>query len=105
MILPGYAHLHALVIHFPIALFITALGLDLMSLLFKKDSLHRAALQIYIVAVFLTPVVVRTGLWEEERLHLNHPVLSQHQFYAYRLMWVSLASLPIFLLRYLLASL
>lgn len=30
-------HIHPLIVHFPAALFITALGLEVLSLLFKKN--------------------------------------------------------------------
>lgn len=87
--------LHPMIVHFPIALFFTALGLDVLSLITKKESLHRTALHIYVVAVLLTPLVVRTGIWEAEKLHLKHPILEQHRSFALWAMWVSLASLPI----------
>lgn len=91
--LPPY--LHPMVVHFPIALFITALGLDVLSLIIRKEGLHQAALHIYIIAVLITPVAVRTGIWEAEKINLNHPILDQHKFFALRTMWVALASLPV----------
>ena len=87
--------LHPRVVHFPIALFVTGLGLEVVSLLFKKESLHRTALHIYVLAALLTPLVVRTGIWEETRLHLSHPILDKHRMFALWTMWVSLASLPV----------
>ena len=86
---------HPMVVHFPIALFSTALGLEIASIVFKKDSLHTSALHLYILAALTTPLVVRTGLWEEERLSLNHPVLDWHRTFALWTMWVSLMSLPV----------
>ncbi len=87
--------IHPKVVHFPIALFMTALGLDLASLIFKKESLHKAAVLIYVIAALMTPLAVRTGLWEETRLHLNHPLLTKHRTFALWTMWVSLSSLPL----------
>jgi uncharacterized membrane protein len=87
--------MHPKIVHFPIALFMTALGLDLVSLIFKKDSLHKTALHIYVIAALMTPWVVRTGLWEEERLHLRHPLLDQHRQFALWTMWTSLMSLAV----------
>lgn len=87
--------LHPMVVHFPIALLVTALGLELSSHLFKRESLHRSALQIFILAALVTPLVVRTGLWEAERLHLSHPVLELHQNFALWTMWTALMSCPI----------
>jgi len=87
--------LHPMVVHFPIALFMTALGLEATSIIFKKESLHKSALYLYIIAALMTPFVVRTGLWEEARLNLNHPVLYWHRTFALWTMWSSLMSLPV----------
>ncbi len=87
--------IHPKVVHFPIALFMTALGLDIVSLIFKKENLHKTAVHIYVIAALMTPLVVRTGLWEEERFNLSHPVLDQHRQFALWTMWVSLMSLPV----------
>lgn len=89
------AHLHPMVVHFPVALFITALGFDVLSLIFKKPNWHRTALHIYICAALLTPLVLRTGIWEAERVHLSHPILDEHRRYALWTMWTALASLPV----------
>lgn len=89
------AHLHPMVIHFPIALFIVALGFEVLSLMLKKENLHQCALYLYVLAALITPLVVRTGIWEAEKLHLNHPLLDRHRLYALWTMWVSLASLPV----------
>ena len=87
--------LHPKIVHFPIALFVTALVFDSLSLIMRKEALHKTALNMYIFAALLTPIVIRTGLWEEERLHLNHPVLDMHRIFALWTMWVSLMSLPV----------
>ncbi len=87
--------IHPKVVHFPIALFMTALGLDLASFIFKKEGLHKTALHIFILAALIAPLVVRTGIWEETRLHLNHPLLDLHRQFALRTMWTSLMSLPV----------
>ena len=87
--------IHPKIVHFPIALFMTALGLDFVSLILKKESLHKTALHIYVIAALMTPLVVRTGIWEEERFHLSHPVLDLHRLFALWTMWISLMSLPV----------
>jgi uncharacterized membrane protein len=87
--------LHPKLVHFPIALFITAFALDILSWVLRKEDLHKAALVVYVSATLLTPLVVWSGLFEQERLHLRHPVLAQHKLYAFVTMWVSLASLPV----------
>ena len=87
--------LHPKVIHFPIALFIGAMGMEVLNLIFKKDNLHRTAFHMYILATVITPFVVLTGLQEAEHLHLGHPILTIHRNFALLTMWVSLVSLPI----------
>jgi len=87
--------IHPKLVHFPIALFITALILDIVSRALRKENLHEAAVVIYIVGALFTPIVVWAGLWEQQRLHLNHPLLTQHKLYAFGTMWLSLISLPV----------
>lgn len=88
--------LHPKLIHFPIALFLSAMGLEVLSLVIKKESLHRTALHIYILAALTTPLAVLTGLQDAKHIHLNHPILTIHQNFAFLTMWGSLASLLIF---------
>lgn len=88
--------LHPKLIHFPIALFLSAMGLEVLSLVFKKDSPHRTALHIYILAAVITPLAVLTGMQDAKRINLNHPILTTHKNFALLTMWVSLISLPIF---------
>jgi uncharacterized membrane protein len=87
--------LHPKLTHYPVALFTTAIGFDIASFLFRKEALHKTALNIYVLAALVTPIVVRAGLWEEERLNLGHPVLDLHRTLGLWTMWVSLMSLPI----------
>ena len=87
--------LHPKLVHFPIALMITAFILDILSRIYRQDKLHEAALVVYIAGVLFTPVVVWAGMWEQQRLHLNHPLLSQHKLYAFVTMWVTWLSLPV----------
>ena len=93
--IPHVHLLHPKVIHFPIALFIGAMGMEVLSLIFKKDNLHRTALHMYILATVITPFVVLTGLQEAEHLHLSHPILTIHRNFALLTMWGSLVSLPV----------
>ena len=93
--LPYVQFLHPRVIHFPIALFIGATGMEMLSLILRKDNLHRTAFHMYIFATVITPFVVLTGLQEAEHLHLSHPILTIHRNFALLTMWGSLISLPI----------
>ncbi len=85
--------LHPKLVHFPIALFFTALIFELLSRLFKKSNVSQAAVLIYCFGAFLTPLVVYSGLWEQVRLHLNHPLLTQHKTWALITMWIAWGSL------------
>ena len=89
-------HLHPAVVHFPIALFISALVLEGTSRLFKRENLHRTALHIYIFASLIAPFVVWTGLEEAEEWHLvKHAVFDLHKTFALATMWFGLATLPV----------
>ncbi len=87
--------MHPRSVHFPIALFISAMGLDVLSLFLKKENLHRTAVHMYVLATLVTPLVVLTGLSEAEHLHLHHPVLNLHKTFALLTMSTSFISLPI----------
>lgn len=87
--------LHPKVVHFPIALFITAFGLEALNWITKKQFFHQCAVCLYVLAALMTPLIVRTGLWEAERLNLSHPLLDQHQRFALWTLWGSLMSLPV----------
>ena len=86
-------HLHPMLVHFPIALFITSLGFAVGGRLFNHQGLKQSAVYLYIAAVLLTPVVVQTGLWEAQGLDVHHPVFSRHQNFAFVSMYISVASL------------
>jgi uncharacterized membrane protein len=87
--------LHPKVVHFPIALFITAFGLEILSWMTRKHLFHQCAVCLYVFAALISPFVLRTGFWEAERLNLNHPLLHKHILFAAWTMWVSLMSLPV----------
>ena len=89
------APIHPKLVHFPIALFISALLLEIISLIARKEDWHRCALILYTAAALLTPVVVRTGMWEVDRIRLSHPILTSHRLFALWTMWVSLMPLPV----------
>ena len=58
--------LHPLVVHFPIALLLTALGLDLLALIARRPSLHRVALWNLVLGTLGAGVAVLTGLQAED---------------------------------------
>jgi len=89
------SHLHPMIVHFPVALFIMALVFELVSLILKNESTHKAAILMYVTAALMTPLVLRTGIWEAEKIGLSHPILDQHRNFALWTMWISLMSLPI----------
>ncbi len=86
---------HPLIVHFPVALFISALGVEALSLFFKNDTWHQTALHLYVLAALTTPFAVLTGLYEVDRFQLKHHVLNLHKNFGLLTMGVSLASLAI----------
>ncbi len=87
--------LHPKLVHFPIALFMTAFVFEILSRLFKKNLLSQASVLMYCFAAVLTPVVVYSGLMEQARVNLHHPVLALHKTFAFLTLWISLGSLPL----------
>lgn len=72
-------HFHPMLVHFPIALFVGALGMEILSVLFRREDLHRTAVHMCVLGVSLLPLVVWTGLEEAEELKINHPVAVLHK--------------------------
>jgi uncharacterized membrane protein len=83
-------HLHPLIVHFPIALFITAFGLEILSLIFKKESLHQASWYNYILAIFATIAAILAAWWDKATV--KHPVFYTHKTLAYWTLGVALLS-------------
>ena len=85
--------LHPMLVHFPVALFSSALILETLSIIFKKESLHRSAVHLFVLAVFAAPFTVWTGLREAQEEHLvKHPVLDLHKTFALVTMWLGIAA-------------
>lgn len=57
--------LHPIVVHFPIALFVTALGLDLLAIILRRPAIHRVALWNLGLGALGAGVAVLTGLQAE----------------------------------------
>ena len=53
---------HVVLIHFPIALFLTGVAFDFIAQVTKRSALAAAAYYNFIVAAISTPVVIATGL-------------------------------------------
>ncbi len=81
--------LHPKVIHFPIALFICAFLFQSAGLLSRRPTWCSAAWTMYVFAVLVTPLVVLSGLWEANRLHLHHPIVDRHRVLALSTMGIS----------------
>jgi len=86
--------LHPAIVHFPIALFVSALGFEIAGIIFKRETLNRTAVYLYIVATLIAPLAVWTGWAEAKEHNLHHPVLDIHRTFAFIVMWLSLGSLP-----------
>ena len=87
--------LHPKLVHFPIALFATALIFELLGRFCKKELISQAAVLIYVFAAVFTPMVVLSGLAEQARLHLNHPFMTQHKNLGLLTLGIALSSLPV----------
>ena len=86
-------HLHPMVIHFPVALFVTALLFEIGSIFSRKEVLRQVAASIYTLAVATVPFAVITGLWEAEEWNLTtHKVFVQHRNFAFLTLGISLIS-------------
>ena len=85
--------IHPIFVHYPIALFTTALGLQIMSYVLKNLKLHQSAIYVYILASAAAPLTVGTGVWEAEGLNLNHPVRYFHQNFGFAVLGFSLLNL------------
>ncbi len=79
----GQFHVHPILVHFPIALFISALGLEMLAIVFKKEYLQDVSWTNFILAVLITPLVVLTGLLEAKGLHLSHKAANIHKMFAF----------------------
>lgn len=91
-----HLHLHPLIVHFPIALFITALGAEILSLIFKKDTLHKAAYCNYFFGI-LGAVTAVLSAWRDN-MFLKHSVFYTHRNLAYITLIVALISGAVLLL-------
>ena len=87
--------IHPKLVHFPVALVISAMGMQGLGLLLKNDFLCKGARLMFVLAVIAIPVVIFSGLFEADRLHLHHPVLTAHKNFAFAAMWLTLISVPI----------
>lgn len=88
----GEFHIHPILVHFPIALFISAMGLQATAVLFKKEKLEEVAWINFILAVLITPLVILTGLLEARHLHLAHRVADIHKIFAFWTFGISFVS-------------
>ncbi len=83
-------HIHPIIVHFPIALFITALGLEILSLIFKKEVLERCAFYNYLLGIF--GAIAAASVEWIANLPLAHPVFYTHRNFAHVTIIFSLAS-------------
>ncbi len=85
--------IHPMLVHFPIALFLTAWFLNTASSFLKIEALTQAAWIVYVLAAFSSLLTVASGLWEADRLNLHHPVVYAHRNFALASLGVSWLSL------------
>ncbi len=89
-------NLHPLVIHFPIALLVTALALELAGLLWRSDGLRRAALwnqglgTVGVLAAVITGRLAEAGAKHSLEIF---QVMSRHEQVGYMVGWLAVAAL------------
>lgn len=83
--------IHPIVVHFPIALFISALGMEVLSLVFKKENLHKSAWVNYVLGVIAAFFAILTAWIENEQI--KHPVFYTHRMLGYLTFAISFAGL------------
>ncbi len=90
---------HPALVHLPIGLFLGAWVLHVHSRIFKNESIVTAAMAVYaMAAVFVLPACL-TGLLEQNRLHLNHPLVNTHRNAGLALLgisWLALGLMRLF---------
>lgn len=84
-----------MLVHFPIAFFIGALVLEIVSLIFRKETLHQTAVTLFLLGAFTSVFAVVTGWEEAEELRLRHQVLDFHKVFAFLTLGISWLSLLI----------
>lgn len=72
------ARLHPLIVHFPIALLVTGVGLDFLGLILRRPSLQRVALWNLALGTCGAAAAVATGLEAEE--------VAKHSFEIWKIM-------------------
>ncbi len=87
--------LHPRLVHFPIALVVSAMGMQALGVIFKQESWRKCAWLMFVLAAISMPVVILSGLWEAQRMYLSHPVLTLHKLCAFWATGLCVASLPI----------
>lgn len=90
-------HFHPMLVHFPIALFVGALGMEILSALFKREDLHQTAVHMCILGVSLLPLVIFTGFEEAEELKIKHPAADLHKNWALGTAAISFVTVLFFL--------
>lgn len=88
----GQFHIHPILVHFPIALFISAMGLEILAVVFKKENLEQASWINFCLGALIMPVVVLTGLLEAKHLNLSHRIADIHKIFAFWAFGVSSVS-------------
>lgn len=90
-----HIHLHPIAAHFPIALFITALGLEILSLILKNERFHKTSWINYILGVLGAGGAILCAFLEH--VTLKHPVYYTHHNFGYLTFITSLLSLLLLL--------
>jgi uncharacterized membrane protein len=77
-------NIHPLIIHFPIALFLTAIAFELVAFIRKNESFVNIAAKLFILSAVAFIVAAITGLIAENSVPHNeqaHAIMQNHKFF------------------------
>lgn len=91
-LIPDWApNIHPMIVHFPIALILGAIGADLLALLFRRwDWLRPATVALYVAGGASAVLTYFTGTWAADAVSVPaeaQPVLTEHSNLAWWTMW------------------
>lgn len=87
--------LHPKLVHFPIALLCVAFVSELFSIFLKNEKFHQTSIHLYLFCALIIPFTLGSGLWEQMRFNLDHPLIREHKLFALCLTGILMISLPI----------
>lgn len=87
--------IHPLIVHFPIALAMTAFFFQILGIFKSDEKFLKTAWYLLLCVAVVMPLAALTGWFEVERIKLRHPILDAHRlagFIALGLAWIAVAT-------------